>query len=75
MEEINSFNKILTSFKIKALCVNFNKVDNYFYYDIKLNPSAKVKDLVKYIEEISLALRTPCKPSLKVIHNEDQYRK
>jgi S-DNA-T family DNA segregation ATPase FtsK/SpoIIIE len=74
MEEINLFNKILTSFKIKASCVHFNKVDNYFYYDIKLNPSAKVKDLIKYIEEISLILRTPCKPSLKVIHNEGVVR-
>jgi S-DNA-T family DNA segregation ATPase FtsK/SpoIIIE len=70
MEEINSFNKILEAFKIKATCTSYNVVDNYFYYNIKLNPSAKVKDITKYMDEISLALKTPCKPSLKVIHSE-----
>lgn len=70
MEEINLFNKILEAFKIKATCTSYNIVDNYFYYDIKLNPSTKVKDINKYMDEISLALKTPCKPSLKVIHNE-----
>lgn len=70
MENITSFNKILVAFKIKANCVNYKNVDNYFYYDIKLSHSAKVKDIVKYIDEISLALKAPCKPSVKLIHNE-----
>lgn len=70
MELINDFNSILQSFKIKASCINHQKVDNYFFYDLKLNPTAKVKDIQKYSEEISLALKTPCKPSIKVIHQE-----
>jgi S-DNA-T family DNA segregation ATPase FtsK/SpoIIIE len=74
MELIQDFNKILTSFNIKASCVDHRRVDNYFYYDLKLNPSAKVKDVQKYSDEISLALKTPCKPSVKVLHSEGVVR-
>jgi len=70
MELIQDFNSILKSFNIKASCVAHNRIDNYFYYDLKLNPTAKVKDLQKYSDEISLALKTPCKPSVKILHNE-----
>jgi len=70
IDKINSFNKTLQSFKIKAICVAYKHIDNYFYYDIKLNPSTKVKDLTKYLDEISLSLQAPCKPSIKVIHNK-----
>jgi S-DNA-T family DNA segregation ATPase FtsK/SpoIIIE len=69
MELINDFNDILRSFNIKAQCVNYSQVDNYFYYDLKLNPSGKVKDVQKYSDEISLRLKTPCKPSVKVMHD------
>src|SRR5574338_244618 len=68
MELINDFNNILMSFNIKAICVNHQKLDNYFYYDLKLNPNARVKDIQKYSDEISLALKTTGKPSVKVLH-------
>lgn len=68
MDQIQEFNGILQSFKIKALCVNYKKLDNYFYYDLKISPDIKVKDLYKYTDEISLALKTSCKPSIKIIH-------
>jgi S-DNA-T family DNA segregation ATPase FtsK/SpoIIIE len=74
MELIQEFNNILQSFNIKASCVNHSKVDSYFYYDLKLNPHARVKDIQKYSDEISLALKTPCKPSVKVLHNEGVVR-
>lgn len=74
MELIQDFNQILQSFKIKASCVDHKQVDNYFYYDLKLNPNARVKDIQKYSDEISLALKTPCKPSVKVLHNEGVVR-
>lgn len=70
MNLIKDFNLILASFNIKASCVDHHKIDNYFYYDLKLNPNAKVKDIQKYSDEISLALKTPCKPSVKVLHSE-----
>jgi S-DNA-T family DNA segregation ATPase FtsK/SpoIIIE len=69
MEFIKDFNEIIRSFNIRAMCTNYKKIDNYFYYDLKLNPTAKVRDIQKYSDEISLALKTPCKPSIKILHN------
>lgn len=63
-------NRLLQSFKIDADCVDHAKIDNYSYYDLKLRHSAKVKDIQKYGDELSLALKTPTKPSVKVLHNE-----
>jgi S-DNA-T family DNA segregation ATPase FtsK/SpoIIIE len=67
METIEDFNKILKAFKIQATCVAANQVDNYLYYDLKLDPSAKVKGIEKFSDEISLALKSPCKPSFKIM--------
>lgn len=74
MESIKDFNYILKSFNIKATCVNHGRLDNYFYYDLHLNPNAKVRDIQKYGDEISLALKTPGKPSMKVLHSEGVVR-
>lgn len=74
METIQDFNNILQSFKIKASCVNHQKVDNYFFYDLKLNPAAKVKDVSKFGDEISLALQAPGKPSIRVMHDKGLVR-
>jgi S-DNA-T family DNA segregation ATPase FtsK/SpoIIIE len=68
MDTIQQFNQILSSFKIKASCLSACQVDNYTYYDLRLHPNAKVKEIQKYGDEISLALRKPCKPSVKVLH-------
>jgi S-DNA-T family DNA segregation ATPase FtsK/SpoIIIE len=65
---------ILTSFGIKAACLNYQQIDNYFFYDLKLNPGAKVAALKKYGDEISLALKSPCKPIIKVLHQEGLVR-
>lgn len=68
MDTVLQFNHILNSFKIKATCLSMNQVDNYIYYDLKLHPQAKVKEIQKYGDEISLALKKPGKPSVKVLH-------
>src|ERR1700686_1328439 len=70
MNTVTDFDSILSSFGIKAICVNYQQIDNYFFYDLKLKPHAKVNDIKKYSDEISLALKTPCKPSFKVLHQE-----
>lgn len=70
MESIVHFNEILTSFNIKARCVNGQRADNYFYFDLKLHPSARVRDVYRYLDEISLALKTPCRPSIRVLHDQ-----
>jgi S-DNA-T family DNA segregation ATPase FtsK/SpoIIIE len=74
MENIQEFNNILKSFQIKASCINYQKADNYFYYDLKLNPNAKVKDIHRFSDEISLALKSPCKPGIKILHSQGVVR-
>jgi len=74
MELINEFNKILGAFKIDAQCVNHQQINNYFYYDLKLKNKTKVKDIERYGDELSLALKTPCRPSIKVLHQQGVVR-
>jgi S-DNA-T family DNA segregation ATPase FtsK/SpoIIIE len=73
-QAITELNGILQSFKIKASCVDYNRSDNYFYYDLKLNPAGKVTDISKYSNEISLALKTAAKPTVKILHQEGVIR-
>ena len=74
METINNFNSILNSFKINAECINYQKNDNYFHYDLKLKSNVKIKDIQKIGDEISLALKAPCKPAFKVMHQDGLVR-
>lgn len=74
MDNIQYFNNILQSFNINALCVNYQSIDNYFYYDISLNTNTRVKEIEKFSNELSLVLRTPCKPNVKVLHQEGVVR-
>lgn len=74
MELVQQFNSILKAFKIKAECVSYHKSDNYTYYDLRLMPNCKVKDIQRYSDEISLALKTPCKPSIKILHEQGVVR-
>ena len=71
---IQNFNNLLHSFNIKAECVSYNNINSYFYFDLKLNPTAKVKDIQKYSDELSLALKAPCKPSIRVLHESGVVR-
>lgn len=73
MDTVQQFNHILSSFNIKATCLSMHQVDNYVYYDLKLHPRAKVKEIQKYSDEISLALKKS-KPSVKVLHEQGVVR-
>lgn len=70
MATVEQFNQILESFNIRAKCVSSQEVDNYFFFDLKLAPNARVRDVHRYSDEISLALKTPCRPSIKVLHDQ-----
>lgn len=74
MESIQQFNKILNSFNIRANCTDSQIVDNYFFYDVKLAPHTRVKDIHRFGDEISLALKSPCRPSIKVLHEQGLVR-
>jgi S-DNA-T family DNA segregation ATPase FtsK/SpoIIIE len=73
MDTVQEFNHILSSFNIKATCLSMHQVDNYVYYDLKLHPRAKVREIQKYGDEISLALKKS-KPSIKVLHEQGVVR-
>lgn len=73
-EPIQNFSNILSTFNIGATCVSYKKVDNYLYYDLRLKQGAKVRDIQKYGDEISLALRTSCKPGIKVMREQGLVR-
>ncbi len=70
MEQIQKFNSILKSFKINATCVDFKSSNNYFFYDLKLGESTRVKSIEKVQDEIALYLQAPSRPSIKVLHKE-----
>lgn len=69
MENIENFNKILKDFNIGAVCINYQLIDNYFFYDLKLHSNTKVKDIGKYIDEIALLLKSSSKPNIKILHS------
>lgn len=68
MDNIKIFNNILSNFNIQARCVDYQKNDNYFFYDIGLFNSTKIKDISKYLDEITLMLKVQCKPNIKPIY-------
>jgi S-DNA-T family DNA segregation ATPase FtsK/SpoIIIE len=74
MQEINNINFILNEFKINAHCVNYQSINNYLFYDLKLNSTTKVKDIRNIVDEISLALQAPCKPAIKILHEQGVVR-
>jgi hypothetical protein len=74
MEVVQQLNSILHSFKIQADCVDFQKTDNYFFFDLQLFSNTKVKDIQKIGDEISLAIKANSKPSVKILRSEGLVR-
>lgn len=74
MDYVSQFNKIINSFKIKAVCTNYSATDNYSYYDLKLLPGGKVRDLQKFGDEIALSLKMSGAPTVKILHDKGVVR-
>lgn len=70
MQNEQRMNAILESFKIKAKCIKYQQTDNYFSYSLTLLPGAKVNDIKKYCDEISIALKATGKPNVKILHKQ-----
>jgi DNA segregation ATPase FtsK/SpoIIIE, S-DNA-T family len=70
MENVAQFNQILSSFNIRADCLSASQTGNYIFFDLRLHPNVKVKEIQKYSDELSLALHAPCKPSFKILHEQ-----
>ena len=73
-ESITEFNKVLNKLKIKATCVAYNKQGSYFYYDLQLKQGSRAREIEKFGDEISMALKTPGRPRLKVLHEQGVVR-
>jgi S-DNA-T family DNA segregation ATPase FtsK/SpoIIIE len=67
IDQIKNLNDILQALNIKANCVNYQCIDNYFYYDIQLLSKTKVNAIKRYSDVISLALKTEGAPNFKII--------
>lgn len=67
IEKIQEINSIFKSFKLSAQCLNYKEVNSYCFYDVRLEPRTRVKDIEKFSNEISLCLKTYGKPSLNLL--------
>lgn len=67
MDKIQQINSIFRSYKILAACKDYKEANNYCYYDVTLEPRARVKDIERYSTEIGLALKKYGKPSIKLL--------
>jgi DNA segregation ATPase FtsK/SpoIIIE, S-DNA-T family len=70
MNAVETMNVILRDYKIPAKCINYQHNDGFFLYDLTLKPVAKVNDLKRYLDEIALALKMPCKPRLNILREQ-----
>lgn len=74
MLQVKNLNNIFNSYKIKAICNDYQEIKNYFYYDVVLQPTAKIKDIQKYSDELALLLKAPNKPNIKILHQQGVVR-
>jgi DNA segregation ATPase FtsK/SpoIIIE, S-DNA-T family len=70
MDKVNNLNNILRSFKIKAECIDHRKVRHISFYDVRLQPGTRMKELDRFTIEISLALKSRSQPIIRPIVHE-----
>jgi len=74
-QKINNLNLVLESLNIGAVCVAANQHRHLTSYDIKLNPTTRIKTIDRYAGEIALLLK--CKsltPTVTVVPEEGVVR-
>ena len=74
IEQVKALNDILSSLKINALCTDYRQNENYYFFDVKLCSKAKVKDIERFSDEISLSLKAHSKPRIKPIYDSGLVR-
>ena len=70
MSPAEELNNLFLAFKIRAICRNHLEYKGLSSFDIELKPGARIRDVEKYLDEISLALRFSGKPTLKILGQE-----
>lgn len=64
---VQKFNTILSAFRIKANCINHYSINNCSFYELKLDPMTKIKDIEKFSNEITLALQETTTPNFNLL--------
>jgi len=73
-QKIVKLNHILDALNINANCTNYQKIRNFSIYDLNLLPGSRIKDIQKYINEISIYLKTKNKPLIKICSEQGLVR-
>lgn len=74
MDNTEKLNKVFNTFKIAATCTNFFEYKNACFYDVELQPGTRIRDVEKYLNELSFAMRIPGKPALKILSDKGLLR-
>lgn len=64
---ITQFNEILSSFNLRAKCVNYQTHRHFAFYDLKLDPGFRINRLSTFSREIAIALGVKTVPIIKPI--------
>jgi DNA segregation ATPase FtsK/SpoIIIE, S-DNA-T family len=67
MTEIERLNNIFGTFRIAAKCSNFVEHKNVYFYDLELKPGTRLRNIEKYLIELTIALKMPNQPTVKVL--------
>ena len=67
MDKVAQLNDIFQLYNIGASCLNCKEFARLRTYDIRLKPNCRVKYLEQFLNEISIALKTPSLPTLRVL--------
>lgn len=62
---VSELNLALESFKIPAVCVNWQQFRHFSFFDLKLMPGCRINKLSNFSRELALALRAKSAPILK----------
>lgn len=66
---IDDINKVLSSFKIKATCIDAKKHRHFAYYDLVLQPGTRINSIQRYADELALAIKANSSFIIKPIPN------
>lgn len=65
LQLVSELNNALESFKIPAVCVNWQEFRHFSFFDLKLMPGCRINKLSNFSRELALALRAKSAPILK----------
>ncbi len=64
---VDALNKVFSSFKIKAKCIDANSHRHFAYFDVKLMPGCRINKIMSFSQEMAIEMRTSTAFSVKPI--------